>query len=118
MNRAEHGAASAVGFGVAYLLAGTALLLQELDLLTLNWSYLLPLILITVGAAVLISGLLGAHRSSRTAETATPTPPPHLTVQRAGNAIPPAFEVSREPATDGPAPGGGVPWGVSVHLCK
>ena len=44
---------------MAYLLAGTALLLQELDLLTLNWSYLLPLILITVGAAVLLSKLLG-----------------------------------------------------------
>jgi len=76
MNRADHGAASALGFGVAYLLAGTALLLQELDVLTLNWSYLLPLILITVGAAVLISGLLGARRSSRPAATAAPTGPP------------------------------------------
>ena len=74
MNSANHGASSALGFGVAYLLAGTALLLQELDLLTLNWSYLLPLILITVGAAVLISGLLGAHRAGRS--TATPGPPP------------------------------------------
>lgn len=76
MNRADHGAATAAGFGVAYLLAGTALLLQELDLLTLNWSYLLPLILLTVGATVLISGLLGAHRSGRAASTATVTPPP------------------------------------------
>jgi len=76
MNSANHGAATALGFGIAYLLAGTALLLQELDLLTLNWSYLLPLILITVGAAVLISGFLGARRSGRPAATAAPTPPP------------------------------------------
>ena len=59
MNSTNHGAATALGFGIAYLLAGTALLLRELDLLTLNWSYPLPLILITVGAAVLLSGLLG-----------------------------------------------------------
>ena len=59
MNSTNHGAATALGFGIAYLLAGTALLLRELDLLTLNWSYLLPLILITVGAAVLLSRLLG-----------------------------------------------------------
>ena len=62
---------------MAYLLAGTALLLQELDLLTLNWSYLLPLILITVGAAVLLSGLLGVHRAGHQgAQTAAPTRPP------------------------------------------
>jgi hypothetical protein len=36
MNSTNHGAATAPGFGIAYLLAGTALLLQELDLLTLN----------------------------------------------------------------------------------
>ena len=59
MNSTNHGAATAPGFGIAYLLAGTALLLRELDLLTLNWSYLLALILITVGAAVLLSRLLG-----------------------------------------------------------
>jgi len=77
MNRANHGAATALGFGVAYLLAGSALLLQELDLLTLNWSYLLPLILITVGAAVLLSGLLGVHRAGHQgAQTAAPTRPP------------------------------------------
>jgi len=62
MNSANHGAATALGFGIAHLLAGTALLLQELDLLTLNWSYLLPLILIPVGAASCSRGSSGNGR--------------------------------------------------------
>ena len=63
MNRHGTGAAAAAGFGVAFLLVGCALLLQELDLLTLRWSFGLPLIVITAGVAVVLSGLVGAHRS-------------------------------------------------------
>jgi hypothetical protein len=33
--------AIALGFGLGYILAGTALLLPELDLLTLRWSFVL-----------------------------------------------------------------------------
>jgi cytochrome c oxidase subunit IV len=48
---------------VAFVLAGIALLLQELDLLALRWSLILPLIVITAGLVVVFSGLVGAHRS-------------------------------------------------------
>jgi hypothetical protein len=45
------------------LLAGAALLLQEFDMLYLRWSFILPLILATVGLMVLLTGLIGAHRA-------------------------------------------------------
>ena len=46
MGRA-HGGAAAAGFGLTFLLAGIALLLQELGLLTLQWSLVLPLTLVS-----------------------------------------------------------------------
>jgi hypothetical protein len=55
---------AALGFGIGYALAGTALLLHELDLLALRWSFVLPLILLAVGLALLVSGLLSARRST------------------------------------------------------
>lgn len=55
--------ASAAGFGVVFVLAGVALLLQELGVLTLVWSFVLPLIVIAAGLVVLVSGLFGAHRA-------------------------------------------------------
>ena len=63
MNRRDSGPAAAVGFGVGFLLAGIALLLQELGMLTLSWSLVLPLIVITAGLVVVLSGLIGAHRA-------------------------------------------------------
>lgn len=63
MSNKDTGGAAAAGFGVAFLLAGIALLLQELDLLALRWSFVLPLIVITAGLVVVFSGLIGAHRS-------------------------------------------------------
>jgi hypothetical protein len=57
--------AAALGYGLAFLLAGAALLLQELELLTLRWTYVLPLILLIVGAAVLLSGFVQARRDTR-----------------------------------------------------
>lgn len=63
MSRRDSGAATAAGFGVAFLLAGIALLLQELGILTLSWSLVLPLIVIVAGCAVVLSGLVGAHRA-------------------------------------------------------
>lgn len=65
MSNQGRGAAAAAGFGVAFVLAGTALLLQELDMFTLRWSFVLPLIVIAAGVAVVFSGLMGAHRSRR-----------------------------------------------------
>jgi hypothetical protein len=63
MNRRTHGTATTLGYGLLFVLAGSALLLQELDRLTIRWTFVLPLILTAVGAAVLISGLAGAHHS-------------------------------------------------------
>ena len=76
MNRYGTGAAAAAGFGVGFLLAGSALVLQELDLLTLRWSFVLPLIVITVGVAVVLSGVVGAHRSRPSAAAPAPAPAP------------------------------------------
>lgn len=59
------GSVATLALGLGYLLAGGALLLQELDLLTLRWTYVLPLILLTVGVVLLGSGLLSAHRWTR-----------------------------------------------------
>lgn len=63
MRKPDSGAATAAGFGAAFLLAGVALLLQELGILTLSWSVVLPLIVIVAGCAVVLSGLVGAHRA-------------------------------------------------------
>jgi hypothetical protein len=38
-------------------------LLQELDQLDLNWTYVLALIVTTVGAVVVITGLVGTYRT-------------------------------------------------------
>ena len=63
MSNKNTGAAAAAGFGVAFVFAGIALPLQELDLLALRWSLILPLIVITAGLVVVFSGLVGAHHS-------------------------------------------------------
>jgi hypothetical protein len=51
-----------MGFGFGFMLAGVLLLLQDLALPTARWSFVLPLILVVVGALVLIYGLTGVHR--------------------------------------------------------
>jgi hypothetical protein len=58
--------APVLGAAVGFLLAGLALLLQELDLLVLRWSTVLPAIVITIGTVTLLAGAVGAHRSRRT----------------------------------------------------
>lgn len=65
MARTGPGPVATLGFGVGYLLAAVALLLQELDLLTLQWSIVLPVILMSVGVIVVASAFIGAHRSVR-----------------------------------------------------
>ena len=59
--------AAAMGFGFGFMLAGVLLLLQDLALPTARWSFVLPLILVVVGALVLISGFTGIHRLRRPA---------------------------------------------------
>lgn len=64
MTRTGPGPVAAVGFGVGFLLAALALLLQEFDLLSLQWSVVLPLILMAVGLVVVLSAFVGAHRTA------------------------------------------------------
>jgi hypothetical protein len=52
------------GAGLAFLLTGSALLVQEFGLLTIEWSVVLPVVLIAVGAATALAGVLGAARGS------------------------------------------------------
>ncbi|MFC4944921.1 hypothetical protein [Pseudonocardia sp. GCM10023141] len=54
--------APVLGAGLAILLGGVALLLQELDLLTLRWSLVLPVILVVVGLVVALAGVAGTAR--------------------------------------------------------
>lgn len=63
MNSNGPGGAVAAGFGVGFILGGIALLLQEFDMLTLRWSYVLPVVLVATGLVVLLTGLVGAHRA-------------------------------------------------------
>lgn len=63
MSRKDAGGGAAAGFGVAFLLTGAALLLQEFDLLSLRWSFVLAIVVITAGVAVVLSGVMGARRS-------------------------------------------------------
>ncbi len=61
MQRPDH-PAPVLGAGLAFLLAGAALLLQELDMLALSWAFVLPTILFVVGAVTALAGVAGAHR--------------------------------------------------------
>ena len=54
--------AAGIGFGVGFILAGVLLLLQEFALPNTRWSFVLPLILATVGVLVLSSGIARIHR--------------------------------------------------------
>ena len=69
MSDQVQGAAVAAGFGAGFLLAGAVLLLQELGLLTMRWSLVLPLIVTIVGVVVVFSGIIGAHHARRSAST-------------------------------------------------
>jgi cytochrome c oxidase subunit IV len=64
MTRTGPGPVAALGFGVGFVLAALALLLQEFDVLTLRWSVVLPLIVMAVGLVVVLSALIGAHRNT------------------------------------------------------
>jgi hypothetical protein len=47
--------------GAAYVVAGIALLLHQLGLVTLRWTMLLPSLLVVVGAGLLVAGAVGAR---------------------------------------------------------
>jgi uncharacterized membrane protein YraQ (UPF0718 family) len=55
--------AATAGAGLGFLLAGVALLLQEMGMVDISWGLVLPAILITVGVVTALTGLAGAARS-------------------------------------------------------
>lgn len=55
--------AATLGLGLGFLLLGAVFLLQELGLLTLTWSFVVPAVLIVVGVVTVVGGLAGAHRA-------------------------------------------------------
>jgi hypothetical protein len=50
-----------LGFGLAYLVLGTALFLRGVGAITLRWSQLGPVILILAGGAMVAGGILAEH---------------------------------------------------------
>jgi hypothetical protein len=50
--------------GVAVIVLGCAMLLDSLDVITLGFGWLTPLIVVTVGAVLLASGLAARSRRS------------------------------------------------------
>ncbi len=52
-NRAD--LTSSVTFGTLFIVIGALALLHEFEVLTLTWSYLLPILLIVAGIAVIVS---------------------------------------------------------------
>ncbi|PVZ06295.1 hypothetical protein [Actinomycetospora cinnamomea] len=63
MRDEHHRTAVAVAAGVGYLLAGVALLLQELEVVALSWAVVLPLLLVAAGTALLLTA--GVNRAGR-----------------------------------------------------
>jgi hypothetical protein len=54
-----------VAAGVGYVLAGVALLLQELGVVALSWAVVLPLLLVATGTALLATAVSGSGPGSR-----------------------------------------------------
>ena len=53
---AEGGNQTAIVWGVFFIVAGIAFLLERLDVWTLRGRYILPILLIVLGAAILLGG--------------------------------------------------------------
>jgi uncharacterized membrane protein HdeD (DUF308 family) len=44
-----------ITFGIVFILIGALVLLNEFDVLNLTWAYLIPIVLITAGIAVIVA---------------------------------------------------------------
>lgn len=75
MSSREHRAPT-VAAALTFLLAGGALLLQELDALSVGWGVVLPLVLVVVGVVTVAAGLADAHRHARDARASADVGPP------------------------------------------
>ncbi len=52
-----------ITFGVVFVLIGSLVLLNEFDVLSLTWAYVIPTLLIAAGIAVIISSQLSPDRN-------------------------------------------------------
>lgn len=70
MRRERTHTAVAAAAGIGYLIAGVALLLQELGMATVPWSLVVPLVLLAAGIALLVTARPGGEgRSERGRES-------------------------------------------------
>jgi hypothetical protein len=59
---------SSITFGIIFVVIGGLVLLNEFDILTLSWGYIVPIVLIIAGIAVIVSSQVG-RRSQDQATT-------------------------------------------------
>jgi hypothetical protein len=55
---------SSVTFGIVFILIGALVLMNEFDLLSLTWAYVVPIILIAAGISVIVSTQVGSPKSN------------------------------------------------------
>ena len=53
-----------ISFGVVFVLIGSLVLLNEFDVLSLTWSYIVPIVLIGAGIAVIVSSQMSGRKRS------------------------------------------------------
>jgi hypothetical protein len=54
----NHDITANIAFGTVFILIGALVLLNELDIVSLSWAYLVPILLIAAGIVVIISSRL------------------------------------------------------------
>lgn len=52
-----------ISFGVVFVLIGSLVLLNEFDILSISWSYIVPIVLIGAGIAVIVSSQIGDRQT-------------------------------------------------------
>ncbi|TVR68750.1 MAG: hypothetical protein EA415_15840 [Sphaerobacteraceae bacterium] len=53
-----------ISFGVVFVLIGSLVLLNEFDVLSLTWSFIVPIVLIGAGIAVIVSSQMSGRKPS------------------------------------------------------
>lgn len=48
-----------ITFGAVFIVIGALVLLNEFDVVSMSWAYLLPIVLIVAGIGVIVSSQLG-----------------------------------------------------------
>lgn len=53
---------SSITFGTVFILIGGLVLLNEFDVISLTWTFLVPVVLIAAGIAVIVSSFVPSHQ--------------------------------------------------------